>query len=113
MVSLPADITMCDINETGFLLQSPLTVPTVASYTWTKVVPSGSDIVLATNSNYTTMSDGEFKLTITDANGCTNSDSQVITSLVGPVPNFMGPDRNMCEGDKLTITVEPGYSQYP
>ena len=54
---------------------------------------------------------GRYILSVTDNNGCLNSDSTDVILI--SIPDFtLGPDRGICMGDSITISPEDDYVSY-
>ncbi len=59
--------------------------------------------------NITSQGSGYYTVTITDANGCKNKDSVMVT--VNAKPNIqLTPDTNICQGDSITLIASGGAS---
>ncbi|HMQ47688.1 MAG TPA: gliding motility-associated C-terminal domain-containing protein [Saprospiraceae bacterium] len=54
---------------------------------------------------------GNYILTVTDANGCSNTASFAVTQIPNPVPNITGP-ATICAGGSGTLDAGPGYDSY-
>jgi hypothetical protein len=54
---------------------------------------------------------GTYSLTVTDSNGCKGNVSKTVTMNSLPVPTISG-SLSVCEGDKTTLSGEPGYNRY-
>lgn len=54
---------------------------------------------------------GIYSLTVTDANGCTNTISQAVTVNNNPVPAITGT-LQVCDGSSSTLNAGSGYAQY-
>ncbi|HEX5000876.1 MAG TPA: choice-of-anchor L domain-containing protein [Bacteroidia bacterium] len=52
-----------------------------------------------------------FTVTVTDANGCTGSASQLVTVNPNPVPAISGT-LSFCSGSSTSISADPGYASY-
>lgn len=92
-VSLGNDTSTCGGNV-------PFSVGSYSSYLWS----TGG-----TGSSITASSSGNYWVRVTDANGCQNSDTAVVTINTPPSPN-LGPDTAQCGG---TISLDPGnYASY-
>lgn len=65
----------------------------------------------ATTPTLTVGTAGTYTVTVTDANGCTNSDQIVIS--VYPLPTVnIGPDQSVCAGSVAIFDAGPGFSGY-
>jgi Leucine-rich repeat (LRR) protein len=65
----------------------------------------------ATTANLTVTQPGTYTVTVTDANGCTGTDSQVINGTVpAPAPVISGPTA-LC-GSSSVLTANAGFAQY-
>ncbi|KAA3626253.1 MAG: hypothetical protein DWQ02_20590, partial [Bacteroidetes bacterium] len=73
-----------------------------ATYLWSE----GSD-----SQSLTVYEPGDFSVTVTDANGCTNNDQVNVIELPLPVVEITGQDY-FCEGDGTNIVATPGYEEY-
>ncbi|MCU4154689.1 T9SS type B sorting domain-containing protein [Carboxylicivirga sp. A043] len=105
-INLPDPIETCE-NVT-VTLSNP--VVTANAYDWYKV-NAGGDVHLVANADWNTNEAGSYRLLIEDANGCESEDTLVINTL--PVPEVdLGADREMCEGDVITLTTDPTYASY-
>ncbi len=60
----------------------------------------------STGTNYVVTSGGTYTVTA-NANGCETTD-QILVSYVPLSQPDLGPDRTLCEGDSLTLAVQPG-----
>jgi trimeric autotransporter adhesin len=76
--------------------------PNYASYLWNTGAVSPS-ITVSSGNTYT--------VTVTDANGCSNSDSQLITVNANPVPAITGTNV-ICQGASTTFSGPPGFTTY-
>ena len=73
------------------------------SYSWTP----GSETTQAI-----TVTAGTYSVTVTDANGCTGTSSNVVvTENANPTPSISGPTE-YCEGSSSTLNAGAGYSVY-
>ncbi|MDQ3051177.1 MAG: PKD domain-containing protein, partial [Bacteroidota bacterium] len=54
---------------------------------------------------------GTYTVTVTNANGCTGTDSQVVTVNPLPTPTISG-DLSICQGFNTTLTANAGYPTY-
>ncbi len=90
------------------ILENP--VSSAQAYEWYKI-NAASDVHLISDNSWSTNLAGLYRLVIEDANGCTNADTIAINNL--PVPQVdLGPDREMCEGDTITLKTDPSYASY-
>jgi len=65
----------------------------------------------ATSSTITVSSGGTYAVTVTDGNGCQNSDTVNVTVNPSPAVN-LGPDREICQGDTATLTASGSNVAY-
>lgn len=65
----------------------------------------------AVTQNITVAAANTFTVTVTDANGCSNSDSQVVTVNALPNPSITGTNV-ICQGQNSTFDAGAGYSSY-
>jgi hypothetical protein len=96
------DTTLCQ----GQTLNLTVTPTPNASYNWTG--PNGFNSALQNPSiaNVTMAATGVFTITVTSANGCSNSDTT--SAIVNPLPTVMANnDTTLCEGQTLYLTVTP------
>ncbi|MCP4437830.1 MAG: hypothetical protein GY810_02715, partial [Aureispira sp.] len=110
-LSTSGDVSICEGESTNL----STTAPNAVSYSWAPNDGTLSDITLAnpvadptTTTNYT--------VTITDANGCTNTESLTVT--VNPLPTItLAPNFDLCLGDSLqfnpTVTGATAFSWTP
>ncbi len=96
-VALGNDTTLC-AGQT-FLLDATLAG---ATYNW-----QNSSI----NSTYNVVSGGNYAVTVTDGNGCSNSDNINVTYNNPPLVN-LGNDSVLCAGQTLTLTVSTAGATY-
>lgn len=96
-VSLGPDRTPCDGQS--FLLSAG---NTGATYNWN----TG-----ATTQNINVTNSGQYTVTVTDANGCTDSDTMVATYNPLPIVDI-GPDDTLCTGLTVSLDAGPGFSSY-
>ncbi|MBK7873792.1 MAG: gliding motility-associated C-terminal domain-containing protein [Saprospiraceae bacterium] len=52
-----------------------------------------------------------FSVTVTDANGCINSNSIIITGFEKPDPNIIAPNA-ICDGEEATLRLSESYAEY-
>jgi hypothetical protein len=71
---------------------------------WTPATGLSADNIL--NPIFSPLVDTEYVLTITDANGCVNSDTTFVT-VFGAVPTDAGTDTTICPGESVTIGGNP------
>lgn len=84
------DMTVC----TGVLVTlSGQGGPTGSSYVWNNGVTDGQQFVAASNT---------YVLTLTDPNGCTDSDNMQITTIAAPIIEA-GLNQGGCEGDMFVV----------
>jgi|GEM_PF-527838 len=105
LVDAGPDQSICD-GTTANLGGSP-TGPAGSSYAWDNAT-SLNDATLA-NPTASPTATTTYTVTVTDLNGCTNTDQIVIT--VDPLPNVdAGPDQNICDLQSVTIGGSPTSS---
>lgn len=95
---LGPDSVLC--AETVRLLQ---TNGQYASYLWN----TG-----ATSSTITVQQSGEYWLSVTDLNGCHNSDTMRITAIVRPPAAFLGADTEICSYGQLLLNPLQSFNAY-
>jgi gliding motility-associated-like protein len=96
-ISIGPDITQC--GGFGPALNAG---PGFVTYLWSTFQPSQS--IVATSS-------GTYSVTVTDANGCKDSDTMIFNLLPPPVPN-LGPDLDPCVGASVTLDPGAGFTAY-
>ncbi|MFM7177593.1 MAG: hypothetical protein ACKO0X_09255, partial [Bacteroidota bacterium] len=89
--------TICAGNNTTFNAGS------YTSYQWSGGLGATQNISVSVAGNYT--------VTVTDANGCTGTDSQLLTVNANPVPNITG-NNAFCAGGSTTFDAGAGYASY-
>lgn len=94
-----ADVAICAGFETQLLAAGGV------SYEWT---PAGSlSNPTIANPIASPTATTAYTVTVTDANGCTNTDEVVVT--VNPLPVLsVSPDETICEGDQIQLSVSGG-----
>lgn len=65
----------------------------------------------ATSSSITVAQTGAYTVTVTDANGCTDTDTWSVTATPLPQPAILGPS-SICIGNAATLTAPAGFAQY-
>jgi gliding motility-associated-like protein len=79
------------------------------SYSWSPPInlsnPSISDPVVTPVNNSNTTSQDFYILTTTDANGCSNSDTVVVSAFPVPVINFIRPPAQCIEGNSFDLSA--------
>jgi hypothetical protein len=105
-IGLRGPIETCE--NVQFPLKNPIT--TARSYNWYKINMAG-DTHLIADADWLTSETGAYRLQIEDANGCESADTIVVNALTIPVVD-LGPDREMCEGDIITLAVDPTFVSY-
>ena len=65
----------------------------------------------STGSDFTTTSLGQYRVTVTNANGCTATDTVRLAEIYALPINFLPADTNLCKGNILKI-APPGYTDY-
>jgi hypothetical protein len=78
---------------------TPITASGGVSYAWSN----------GTNSSAINVSNGTFTVTVTDANGCTDSEQKVISTLAPPTASISGAN-SVCSGKTTTLTASGGAS---
>jgi trimeric autotransporter adhesin len=116
------DANNCTASANSIVTVNPLPIPNISglfsicqgnnttidagagytNYLWSTGT-AGQTITVSTGSTYT--------VTVTDANGCSNNDSQLITVNANPVPAISGT-LSICQGQNTTLSATPGYSGY-
>ncbi len=76
--------------------------PGFVSYLWNNGT-AAQNLTVSTANTYT--------VTVTNANGCSNTDSQVITVNPNPVPAISGT-LSICQGTNTTLSATPGFTSY-
>lgn len=94
-----ADQVICD-NESANLLGSANGGDGNYSYSW-DIPASGASQTVSPNSNTT------YNLTVTDGNGCVDSDAITVNVNAAPTANA-GPDQAICLGQSATMTASGG-----
>jgi len=61
--------------------------------------------------NLTNVGDGVYTVTVTDADGCKGT-TRIVVFEYPPVSPNLGPTRNICEGDLVTLTPGPNFTTY-
>lgn len=96
-VSLGPDQSFCQGDSAQFDAG-----PGFSTYTWN--TGSSGQSIWATNT-------GQYWVTVTNANGCTASDTAQVSNVFVITPVNLGPDQNICQGDSALLTA-PGYNSY-
>ena len=65
----------------------------------------------ATTQNITVANGNTYTVTVTNAGGCTNTDSQIITVNPNPAPSITGVT-SICQGTNTILNAGAGYSSY-
>ena len=92
VVELGADLEFCDLDSLVLGIAG-----SYSSWNWS----TGS-----TDSSLTVFTSGDYSLTVTDAQGCSGSDTIMVT--VHPLPVVdLGPDSSLCAGDSMVLNA--GY----
>jgi hypothetical protein len=113
----------CTATATTTIAETPFSPPTISggsilcpgdaltltadggpytSYAWS-TGQSGQSISVAVAGNYI--------VTVTDANGCTGTDSQVVSAAPAVTPNISGAN-NLCPNTSATLTATAGFQSY-
>jgi gliding motility-associated-like protein len=97
VVQLPADTTIC-----ANVLLTIQATPGYVTYQWNsgQLTPTISISAAQT-----------YKVTVTNGNGCTGSDSMMVSNDTVPLISI-GPDTAFCFGDSITLTANSGYAAY-
>lgn len=103
-LNMGPDDTIC--SGQNRVINSSANTNSVTSYNWNTNDTTGA-ILYTAPQNLTNILITDFSVTITDTNGCVNSDSIIITVLPLPDPN-LGNDTSYCVGDGFTHTLNPG-----
>jgi hypothetical protein len=74
------------------------------TYLWT---PGGE-----TTASISSLCAGCYTITVTDANGCTATETVCITQPVPPTPGFLGNDTLLCDSASIMACVPPGNASY-
>lgn len=96
-VSLGNDTTVCPGD---FATMDP--GPGFSAYSWN--TGSSNQAINATNP-------GAYTVTVTDANGCQNSDTKNLFNHTAPAVN-LGPDQQICAGSAATLNAGVGFNSY-
>jgi hypothetical protein len=64
----------------------------------------------ATSQQISVMNPGTYSVSATDANGCVDQDTIVLTQQ--PANAALGPDQTVCQGTSVTLNAGPGYTSY-
>jgi len=96
-VSLGADQTFCEGTSVTLDAGNSFT-----SYLWS----TG-----ATGSSINSGQPGDYWVEVTDANGCSNRDTVVLTMNLKPVVS-LGADHSFCEGNSVTLDAGAGLASY-
>ncbi|MBK7691740.1 MAG: T9SS type A sorting domain-containing protein [Bacteroidetes bacterium] len=103
IVTLPiSNSPLCE----GQTLNLTVTPTAGATYNWSG--PNGFTSVLQNPNiaNVSMAANGVYTITVTSANGCTNSDT--VNVLINPLPSVVANnDTTICEGQTLDLTVTP------
>ncbi|MFN8394994.1 MAG: T9SS type A sorting domain-containing protein [Bacteroidia bacterium] len=83
----------------------------LAPYTYTWSPPTGLSSPVVMNPMATSLTPQQYILTVTDANGCTRSDTMQLTML-GGAPFSLGQDTVVCPGAPITLTGPSGGGTY-
>lgn len=65
----------------------------------------------STSPSATVTQPGFYSVTVTDANGCSNSAQYTLTTAPAPVPGILGGNQ-ICPNSTLTLSAEPGYGNF-
>jgi Secretion system C-terminal sorting domain len=95
--SISGTPTICQGGSTNLLASSGYT-----SYAWSNGINTASAAINAT---------GTYTVTVTDAAGCTNTQSQTVALNTPPTPTITG-NASICAGNGTTLNAGAGYSSY-
>ncbi len=96
-IRLPQDTLICEGTTARFDPGGGF-----AQYQWS----AGQSTVSITPSQ-----PGNYSVTVTSADGCSNTDSVRLAIQENPEPRITGPDV-LCTGDSIVLTGDPGFSIY-
>ena len=99
-VNEATDTTLC---ENSIIVVEGIGAGILGSYTWDNPISNGSPSIISTSGYYT--------VTGTDNNGCSGTDSLLITVLNGPITNAPG-DYNVCENTPINLTATGDATTY-
>lgn len=94
-----ADQSICTGSATTISASGGVT------YSWDNGLGSGVSHLVSPTSSTT------YNVTVTDANGCIDSDNLLVTVNALPVIN-LGPDQQLCFGNTATLDAGSGFSNY-
>lgn len=87
-----------------------MTAPSAATYQWIK---DGTNLQGETNKSYTTNIAGSYKVTVTDANGCSlTSPAVVVVVNARPTVEILSSKEPVCKGDTTTLTSATTFVTY-
>jgi hypothetical protein len=108
----PNPVAFITYNGTGYFCSgTPVTLSaTVASGNYYQWYSNGNAIGGATNSSYTTTSNGVYTVKVSTQNGCTDSSSAVSLTSVPVPPAFISASgaTTICIGNSVTLTAASG-----
>ena len=108
IVSPPAQIDCNAVN--GQVSISANSSATGATFQWSAA--GGGNIVGSAIGNFITVdAPGTYNVTVTAANGCTNSGSTTVTVAPPPATTISGA-QTVCSGGPVTLSASPGYASY-
>ncbi|MEJ0030369.1 MAG: PKD domain-containing protein [Bacteroidota bacterium] len=114
VVAFDSPSETCKDSPTNFKNQSTVDANAAAAFAW-----DFGDTGTSTNENathtYTTLGDLTVKLTVTyRGNACSTPLTKPIKISLAPTVAITAPDNifQMCDGDKLTLSVTPDFTEY-
>ncbi|GAB5418270.1 MAG: hypothetical protein Crog4KO_16250 [Crocinitomicaceae bacterium] len=99
VIDLGPDFDICEYET----VQIDGTVPNGVSYVWSPGNETTGQIDVDAGGTYT--------VTVTDIYGCDSDDDIVITEILAPVPDIVGPV-DYCITDTVTYSLTQGYNSY-
>ena len=116
------DVNTCSNRDTIMLTMNPKPVVNLGS---DQTFCEGSSIMLTAGNDFVTYlwstgetgssinaeEPGEYRVEVTDANGCSNSDTIIVTRVPKPLVD-LGPDKTFCEGTSETLSAGNSFVTY-